>query len=132
MLKTGVRAQPDHWDEHLDFCMMAFSSSVHTLTDHIPFELVFGWEMRIPLDIMMGGAPESECPYSEFVANLQDNLEQAYSNVRENLNLDHRLQKDAFHKGVKHTVCQNGDFVFHYNPHLRFGEASFMNIARSL
>ena len=48
MLKARVEDNPATWDEHLDLCMMAYRSSVHSSTGHNPFELMFGREMRIP------------------------------------------------------------------------------------
>ena len=50
MLTARAEEQPGHWDEQLDFCMMAYWSSLHSSTGHAPFELVFGHEMRLPLD----------------------------------------------------------------------------------
>ena len=68
MLKARVEDNPATWDEHLDFCVMAYRSSVHFSTGHNPFELMFGREMRIPLDVMVGGAEDNECSYTDFVA----------------------------------------------------------------
>lgn len=124
MLKAKVGGKPQSWDEHLDYCMMAYRSSIHASTGHTPFELMFGREMRIPLDVMMGGVKDSECSYTEFAANLQEDLEGAYRDVRENLKVAQRRQKDAYDKGVKHTVYQPGDLVLRYTPQLRPGEAS--------
>ena len=64
---------------------MAYRSSIHASMGHIPFELMFGWEMRIPLDVMIGGVMDNECRYSEFSADLWDNLEPTHWNVMENL-----------------------------------------------
>ena len=77
MLKATVEDNPQSWDEHLDYCMMAFRSSVHSSTGHTPFELMFGREMRIPLDVMMGRAEVDERNYSGFVIDLQSGLETA-------------------------------------------------------
>ena len=67
----------------VDYCMMAFRSSVHSSTEHTPFELLFVREMRIPLDVMMGSGPmNNKSSYSEFVADLQGGLEAAYRDVR--------------------------------------------------
>ena len=66
MLKARVEDNPATWDEHLDFCMMAYRSSVHSSTGHTPFELMFGREMRIPLDVMVGGAEDNECSCTVF------------------------------------------------------------------
>ena len=54
MLKARVDDDPQGWDEQLDLWMMAFRSSFHSSTEQTPFELLFGREMRIPLDVMMG------------------------------------------------------------------------------
>ena len=53
MLKTRGQDNPQNWDEHLDYCVMASRSSVHSSTGHTAFELLFGREMRIPLDVIM-------------------------------------------------------------------------------
>ncbi len=58
--------------------MMACRSSVHPCTGHTPFELMFGREMMIPLDVMMRSAGTTEHSYTEFVADLRENLETAY------------------------------------------------------
>ena len=123
MLKARVEDDPQIWDEHLDYCMMAFRSSVHLSTGHTPFELMFGREMRIPVDVIMGRAKVDERNYSEFVTDLQSSLETAYRDVRESLRAAQRRQKDCYDKGVKHIVFQAGDLVLRYTPQLKAGEA---------
>ena len=68
MLKARVEDNPATRDEHLDFCLMAYRSSVHSSTGHNLFELMFSREMRIPLDVMVGGAEDNECSYTDFDA----------------------------------------------------------------
>lgn len=48
---------------------------------------------------------------AEFVDDLLENLETAYWDVRQNLKVAQWRQKDAYDKGVKHTVYQAGNFV---------------------
>ena len=71
MLKARVEDNPVTWDEHLDFCMMAYRSRVHSSTGHTPFELMFVREMRKPLDVMVGGAEDNECSYTDFITDLE-------------------------------------------------------------
>ena len=85
---------------------MAFRTTctVHSSTGHTPFELMFGREMRIPLDTMTGRAEDNERNYSEFVSDLQSSLETAYCDTREILQAAQCWQKDCYDKGVKHMV----------------------------
>ena len=122
MLKARVEDNPATWDEHLDFCMMAYRSSVHSSTGHTPFEFMFGREMRIPLDV--GGAEDNECSFTDFVTDLEEDLQTSYRDVRQNLEVAQRRQKDAYDKGVKHTVYQPGDLFLRYAPQLEPGEGS--------
>ena len=124
MLKARVEDDPQIWDEHLDYCMMAFRSSVHSSTGHTPFELMFEREMRIPVDVIMGRAEIDERNYSEFVSDLQSSLETAYRDVRESLRTAQRREKDFYDKGVKHIVFQTGGLVLRYTPQLKPGEAN--------
>ena len=80
--------------------------------------------MGIPFNVMIGEAQGSECSYSECVADLQDNLETAYYAVRQNVKSAQRCQKDAYDKGVKHTVYHPGHLVLRYSPLIKPGEAT--------
>ena len=122
MLTARAEEQPGAWDEQLDLCMMAYRSSVHASTVHSPFELIFGHEMRIPLDVMMGNADETESTYTKFVVDLRERLIQAHQDVREKLKVAQRRQKDAFDKGVKYTVYQPGDLVLRFSPQIKPSE----------
>lgn len=75
------------------------------------------------MDVMIGVAEDSDCTYSEFVADLRKNLEDAYEDVRQNLKVAQRRHKDAYDKGVKHTVYQPADLVLRNTPQLKLGEA---------
>ena len=65
MFKARVEDNPATRDENLDFCLMAYRLSS---TGHNPFELMFDREMRIPLDVMVGGAEDNECSHTDFDA----------------------------------------------------------------
>ena len=122
MLTARAEEQLDTWDEQLNFCMMVYQSSVHSLTGHMPFELVFWHEMRIPLDVVIANADESESTYTKFVVDLHEKLVQAHQDVREKLKVAQCRQKDAHDKGVKYTVYQLGDLVSRFSPQLKSGK----------
>ena len=84
---------------------------------------MFGREMRIPLDVMAGGAEDNECSYTDFVTDLE-RIYRMHRDIRQNREVAQRRQKDAYDKGVKHTVYQPGDLVLRYTPQLKLGEGS--------
>uniref|UniRef100_A0A8C5FYF3 Gypsy retrotransposon integrase-like protein 1 n=1 Tax=Gouania willdenowi TaxID=441366 RepID=A0A8C5FYF3_GOUWI len=42
-----------NWDSLLPYVMMAYRSSVHASTGFTPYKVLFGWEMVLPVDIML-------------------------------------------------------------------------------
>ena len=50
MLAKYVSHHQRDWDEHLPLVMMAYRSSIHASTQYTPFCLLFGHEMRLPID----------------------------------------------------------------------------------
>ena len=55
---------------------------------------------------------------------LQDNLEAAYRDVRQNLKEAQHCQKGAYIEGVRHMAIQADDLMLCYNPQLKPGEAN--------
>ena len=47
-----------------------------------------------------------------------------HRDIRQNREVAQRRQKDAYDKGMKHTVYQPGDLVLRYTPQLKLGEGS--------
>lgn len=68
---------------------------------------------------------------TKFVADLQDNLRGCVPKCKTDSESSSMVQKDAYDKGVKHTVFPTGDLVLHYTPQLKPGEAgSFAKCGR--
>ncbi|KRY06283.1 Retrovirus-related Pol polyprotein from transposon, partial [Trichinella patagoniensis] len=74
---------PDDWDAHLDRVLLAYRSSVHHTTGATPSRVIFGREMRLPVDLVYG-LPKSatEEPVGEYTRRLRQDLEQLYEAVR--------------------------------------------------
>ena len=125
LLKAKVDGDVQRWDEHIGVCLMAYRSSVHQSTGYTPFNLMFGREMKLPLDIMIGVPNEEEYNlYGDFASKLKRKLTEAFKHVRENLQTAQCRQKDYYDRGIKDCSFQPGDQVFLYNPALKPGEAA--------
>jgi len=85
MLAKYVSDHQCNWDEHLPLVMMAYRSSAHASTQCTPFYLLFGHEVRLPVDVMFGPQPNHNREVSDYVGNLPDTLEEVHKHAREHL-----------------------------------------------
>lgn len=60
-----VKSDLETWDQNLGPCMIAYRSSEDTSTWYTPFTLMFGREMRLPLDVMVGVSEATPDLYRE-------------------------------------------------------------------
>jgi len=78
MLSLFVNERRDDWDDYLPFVTMSYRSTQHDSTKCSPNLLMFGHEIRCPIDIMFG-LPKSQAnlscpiPYVEWVQDLHTN-----------------------------------------------------------
>ena len=78
MLAKYVAEHQRDWDVHLPIVMMVYRSNVHSSTQYTPHYLLFGHEVRLPLDVMYGREPHQRPEAaSEYVRNLRSTLEEA-------------------------------------------------------
>ncbi len=82
MLRNVVSEQQNDWDDYLPAALCAYRSTPHASTGVSPDKMVYGVEMMLPLDLMLGNTgpeqPEHECPY-EYVEWIKDYLRHAHS-----------------------------------------------------
>lgn len=100
-LKTLLRIQmkqvpEDMWDEELPLLMLAYRSSVQESTRFTPYRLMFGREVRLPVELMFGGTPAPGETHTDYVTHLRERLEGAYRVVRENVHGAVQHQKQHY------------------------------------
>ncbi|KRX43015.1 hypothetical protein T03_14028 [Trichinella britovi] len=69
--------QPEDWDVHFDRVLLAYRSSVHHTTDDTPCRIMFGRELRLPVDVMIYELPHGalEETTGEYVQRLRHEIE---------------------------------------------------------
>ena len=116
MLAATVHEHPGDWDKKLRLVCMAYNTSVHQSTGFSPFFLLFGHQARLPVDLAYGTAPMEEMTTQEYVRNLRQTLEEAYSTVRNRTGAALERQKELYNRKVHGDEYQVGDLVWLHNP----------------
>ena len=105
---------------------MSYRAAVHKTTGYTPAQLMFGREMRLPIDLI-AGRPLGEDPQptiSEFARDMRDNLTKVHHYARDNLKLAGESMKRNYDRGAKDQRYAKGDRVWYYSPRLQKGQSS--------
>ena len=75
-LATLVQDHQKDWDLHLPLPLMSHRSAVHETTKLTPAMLMFGRELRVPLDLLLGRphADIEELSYLEYAEKLRASI----------------------------------------------------------
>ena len=97
--------------------MAAYRASDHQSTGYSPNYLMFGREVRAPVDIVFG-IPEKEPPvsYDEYTSTLDSRMRKAYSLERKHLGVAAERMKRQYDLRVIPQKFQRGQWVLYFNP----------------
>ena len=116
MLSIRAQEEEESWDEFLPELMMAYRASVHDTTKFTPFHLMFGREIRLPIDVMFGRTPDPVQEHTEYAKELRFRLEKAFELVRKHTKAAQKRQKDRYDRQVSGGRYQVGDRVWLHSP----------------
>ena len=87
MMSAFVADSAEDWDDHLPFAVQAYNSSVHSSTGVTPHAMLYGHEMRLPVDLMFPSPTSLPLPSCgpEYVDYLRKALGGAHELAREHL-----------------------------------------------
>lgn len=119
MLFTFVDTNLRNWDLYLPLLMLAYCSSVHESTGLTPNEMMFGREVLLLLDLLIGQAETTENnSETEYAAKLCEQIKQ----VREHLKVSSDWQKKNYdHHSVNQYRHKRGYQVWLYCPQRKKG-----------
>ena len=111
MLAAYAEGHPNQWDETLQLVMMAYRSAVHESTGETPNRLMFGREVRLPLD-MAFGIPVSDSPVeTTYAAQVACVLTESHDKVRAKMGVTMRRQKEYYDRSSREATYEVGDVV---------------------
>ena len=137
MLASLVDEWQTNWDLLLPQLAFAYNTSVHNTTKQTPFELMFGRKPKIPIDLVLGTRTEvtytaanphiTHAPHkvaAQYVSELTDRLQAAYSFARGNRDLTMDRAKLNHDRIIKPATYFAGDLVLLTNPIVKEGQSS--------
>ena len=125
MLGAFVNSNHTDWDEQLQYVMMAYRSTEHESTGFTPNLCMLGRETTCPLDIVYA-MPSSikAVPVNRWVWELQDRLETAHAQVRQNTGESMKRQKRHHDGRLSFETFDTGEKVYVFFPVKRVGCSS--------
>ena len=119
MLAKRVKETQTDWHLHLPIVISAYRATVHEVTNFSPNMLMFGREVRLPVDLLY------ECPANnramprstdEFVQGLADRMLDNFEAARDNLHRAAEIRKSQYDTKVKSVPFSVGDRVYYWYP----------------
>ena len=116
MLASFVSSHQRDWDKVVPLILMAYRSSVHETTGFTPCQMMFGHEINLSIDLVLGRPTNDDEPpsHSSYVEELTSALAKVHSFARANLKLSHDTMKKVYDHKIKQNQFQVGDFVWYY------------------
>ena len=122
MLSLCVKTNQRDWDKFVPLVTMAYRSTPQESTQVSPNMLLFGHEINLPVDLMVGCPNESETlSEHDYVSDLRERLEIAHDYARRHLQSSANRQKKYYDIKMSGEPYQTGDFVWLYTPVKKVG-----------
>ena len=111
------------WSDYLPLVMMAYRSSIHSVTKYSPFYLLYGRSCALPIDCMYQTIQTKIYPtLSDYVGCLKDELQTCHELVRESMDGEQERQKTYYDRSTFGPQYEVGDLVMVFNATIKNGQ----------
>ena len=124
MLSKVVDNYHRNWDKSLPLVILAYRSSIHESIGESPVHMLFGRDIQLPIDLMLGKPPvkvSDPVPGVAYVDDLKDELCEIHDVAREKLLQASDRQKKAYDLRKNFKNYEVGDTVYLHNPSRKKG-----------
>lgn len=121
MLGTLQNQEKSHWRDFVRPLVHAYNCTKNDVTGFTPYELMFGRQPRLPVDLAFG-LPlhgKQHTSHSEYVQNLKSRLEESYKLAMSNAAKTAHKNKTRFDRRVIASDLEPGDRVLVRNVRIR-------------
>ena len=122
LLALNYANPTENWDLNLGLVLIAYRSAVQSSTGFTLHFMLFGREMRLPLDIMYN-PPQASHSRLDFPNEICKTLPDAYELARESLHLAYKRQKDYYDRRMSGHRFSPGDSVWLWSSFVEKGVA---------
>ncbi|KAB5526007.1 hypothetical protein PHYPO_G00146730 [Pangasianodon hypophthalmus] len=121
MLGTLKAQEKTHWRDFVKPLVHAYNCTKHETTGFTPYELMFGWQPRLPIDLAFNVPlnQSKQKSYSQYVRALKDHLQESYQLARKNAAKAAERSKVRFDRRVTESTLGVGDRVLVRSVRLR-------------
>ncbi|XP_029954791.1 protein NYNRIN-like [Salarias fasciatus] len=121
MLGTLEDKDKYHWRDFVKPLTHAYNCTRNDTTGYSPYELMFGRQPRLPIDLVLGTYPgkATSKSYSDYVQNLRDSLQESYALASEHSKKMGEKNKVRFDKRIRAAELFVGDRVLVKNVNIR-------------
>ena len=124
MISHFVAKDAQRWDEYVPYAVMAYRRTPHSVTRFSPYYLVYGREMRLPVeDDLRIKRKVDEVNYEQYVRELAEKLKAANQIVKRENKKGQQKSKQYYDRKAKMRNFEKGDYVYVYNPAAKQGAA---------
>ena len=114
MLRKTADEEGKDWDRLLPYVLFAYREVPQESTGYSPFELLYGREVRGPLDVMKESWESSKSTDESilwYLIRMREKFEKTSSLVEANLSKAQAKQKHWYDKSARQRHFQEGDYV---------------------
>jgi hypothetical protein len=124
MISKFVSDNQKDWDEYLSVLTLAYNASVQESTGFSPSAIMFGRELTLPIDLVLGNPEPLYQTHSDFARQLEKKIKIVHNSVRKNIKFASETQKRKYdHRAVENSYSE-GDLVWLYCPQVKPGVCS--------
>ncbi|XP_060075036.1 uncharacterized protein LOC132554744 [Ylistrum balloti] len=114
ILKKLSTSNKEEWDTLLPYALFAYREVPHEETGFSPFEMLYGWPVRGPIQILekaMTGEDEIQRTVVDHVVNMRERLSEIRDTVRETLVIKRQKIKQWYDQNATNREFRPGDEV---------------------
>lgn len=121
MLGTFEKKDKQHWRDFVRPVVHSYNCTRSDATGYSPYELMFGRQPILPVDLILGLKPptETHTTHSDYVQNLCQRLKESYALAAENSRKSGERNKHRFDAKVKTADLVEGDRILVKNVNIR-------------